>query len=302
LAAPGAAASSEPVGGLLGFVQEHFLEAKAALLEGVLPAISVGEGESRCEECTERVAKRIAEVAMAKMIATCKAGKGCRHACQQLDEDAKVVLGMLLVKHRPIELAEMFCAGKGACTKKEVMGGTVGFHKKAMLMYMEADKEDFDEVIEKAGEMASAAKPGAGHFLGGLMKAFHPTDRDCMHKHIEEVMEKVEGRMAKKCEVLGSQEKKCPILEKACEFKEANPEVFHGAMLAKVEPWKFAMGFCAPHKEAPHPVKAALDWARKAKGKAICHKKCGWNPECHKHCFKAAAERMELKPLPLLAV
>merc|ERR1719183_2944582 len=45
---------------------------------------------------------------------------------------------------------------------------------------------------------------------------------------------------------------KCPIMEKMCPWMKQNKEVSLGMLVAKVEPWKFAFGFCRAMKMNKH--------------------------------------------------
>jgi hypothetical protein len=225
-------------------------------------ALSAPEpGTDTCKACVEGSTKFVMERSMGKMKEMCE--KADAHSCVAskicgfMGKHPKMAFGMVMEHVRPVSLGLAYCHGKKACGEHDMdeMAAAEIFtgSQPHDMMLDTLDKVDWSDVeteAEPSTEDEAVAEAPSDEQCKKEMTMHHKVCPHCMKKTMRDVMgfaiKKVKGMCAQ-----SSQDGGCPTLQRVCRFAKENKEVALGMLVAKVEPWKFAMGRCF-HKGGHH--------------------------------------------------
>lgn len=251
---------------LRSFVKEHV----PLPLDIIIPPQPVKPpSDEACGECHAHGAKWVMEHAVHKIVEVCKmamehhCGKMAR-VCMMMRRHEAVTLGMLTEHVRPFALSAAYCAGKRVChhhadngTLSEIVMGSEAHD----LVLQHFDEVDWDEVLQQAAEPEEdeheeknvivaveeeEVKECDAHGEKLMAKKAHSFCPHCF----KAVMMKTMWKAAMGVRMMCHKHHDCPKMRKMCEWAKDHKEVAFGMLLAKVEPWKFAMGAC--HRREHH--------------------------------------------------
>merc|ERR1719421_1591889 len=120
------------------------------------------------------------------------------------------------------------------------------------------DQIDWSNVIESAKEMAPEDEDKDDQTWDPEKETQCKKDEEahacpfCMKRAMKKGVKMVVMKVKAMCE-----KTECPKMARICQFMTDNREAAFGMLVAKVEPWKFAKGFCMKQK-----VKRARERAR----------------------------------------
>merc|ERR1719386_518172 len=156
-------------------------------------------------------------------------------------------MGLMFEHLRPMSLVQAYCTGNQQCTRPsgialaEILSG----HQPHDAILQNFDKIDWTTVLEEANELVP--KKTADMTEVKEEPARCETNSKvcpwCMKKTIMKSSMKAIMKVKAMCE-----ETTGTVMEKMCPWMKENREVSLGMILAKVEPWKFAKGWCM-HKQ-----------------------------------------------------
>lgn len=215
------------------------------------------KNETTCGPCVQRGVKFVMEHAIKKTKEMCaEASKNadsphaCRMAklCKIMGKHPKVALGMMIEHVRPFSLAKAYCTGKGACehpdevTMNEIAMGEEP-HEAILSNFDKVDWNDNEEDTE--GEMPLPKKDALDFDDGEAkicMKHKPKVCPYCMKVATRKAMYFAIMKTKKMC--MEGEKKGCPYMTKMCKWMGEHREVAMGMIAGKVEPWKFAYGYC----------------------------------------------------------
>lgn len=227
-------------------IQPHSLPLHAIIPKHLAP--------KTCGECHQHGAKYIMEHAMDRLKTMCAVSvhKECKMAkvCGMMAKKPEVTMGMMIEHVRPFSLTSAYCAGKGSCERpdNETMAEIEMVMQPHDAILNNFDQIDWSNVLEEAGELAPEEEKNEEEAQEPSFPACEIPQEDhvcpkCMEHGIKHVMHRALGKIKHMCE-----ETSCPKKQKICGWTKEHREVAFGMLLAKVEPWKFALGFCT-HKK-----------------------------------------------------
>jgi hypothetical protein len=230
------------------------LQAHAHPQQAHIPAL---ENAKTCGECQQFVAEHVLQYTVSKMKDVCEdaanSPDSCKLAkiCSLMAKDPKVTLGMMIEHVRPLSLSTAFCMGARKCdrpdqvTMEEIATGKEP-HEALLDNF---DKVDWSEVQAATHELWPVA-PHDGERLEDAEDATCSSEQP-MHKVcprcMKHSMRRVMGLAIMKVKAM-CMKSDSTIMKKLCPWMAQNKEVALGMLVAKVEPWKFAFGFCISQK------------------------------------------------------
>lgn len=195
--------------------------------------------------------------------------------CKFWHEKKAVAIGFLLQKMQPWNLVYAWCMGKGRCNGAPSdessafvppnLGHVTSVYTQASVEQVltvpgsediddDAETDEVegrsapsdiadDQVIQARSLMTSDSTPlaGRGHICP-----------KCFEKVFGFVMKMSIREVKKMC-----RHTDCPALQEWCKFGATHPAVAYGMILAKVEPWKYAIGRCWSPKEGGLVVRSS---------------------------------------------
>lgn len=244
-----------------------------------LSLLSTEDTADECEKCVGSVAKFIMDKVVKGLDAKCAKPSKCskqKRFCMLYKKHPKIVIGMMWFWVRPVGDGYLYCMGKGSCKPKQIdleniqdvmKLGMDAAHlldfavkelefnesfkfdveeAKKMEIQVRRQDQDYEEELEE-----SLATPDYGDF--GLQEAFGgpKPPRACVEKVIKHIMKMVVKKIVHWCH---DPKAKCPVREKVCKWASEHKEMALGYLLAAVEPWKYAEGYCM-HQELDLPPK-----------------------------------------------
>jgi len=224
-----------------------------------------------CCECREYGAKRVMEHAVYEIIEMCRraedhhCGRAAR-VCMMMRLHKEVTLGMVIEHVRPFALSGAYCVGKGACHhhhENSTLSDIVSGNEVHDLVLKHFDKIDWNEVLERAREPEEEEaeqheKDGQDVKAEREMQVCEARQKNAtdakQHNFCPYCFKRVMGLVM--CKATMAVKMMCmkthdPHTMRMCEFAYQHREVAFGMLLAKVEPWKFAMGACS-HRRGHH--------------------------------------------------
>jgi len=202
-----------------------------------------------CLQCHRDGAKYIMENAMQKVKAKCQNATECHvmKICGHMAQHPDVVMGMMFEIVRPMALTTAFCAGKGTCDLPDDAALTeieMGSQPHGILLDS-YDKMDWHTVLDEVEGIAPDVLKDREEEEqpDEHCKAPRHVNPRCMKHAMGHVMMHVVGKVKEMCK-----NTKCEKMQKMCGFAKENRGQAFGMLLGKVEPWKFAMGFCMEGK------------------------------------------------------
>eukprot|EP00745_Piridium_sociabile_P034321 TRINITY_DN589_c0_g1_i3.p1 TRINITY_DN589_c0_g1~~TRINITY_DN589_c0_g1_i3.p1 ORF type:complete len:362 (+),score=49.12 TRINITY_DN589_c0_g1_i3:86-1171(+) len=259
----------------------NFLKSFHELVSNVSNSVSIDFSQASigdapaCEKCMSEGSKWVMKDLEIKMERVCKVTK-CpflADLCKKLKGHRGVAEGMIIFTFKPMWLASAYCHGKGACTAGEAdVIDIADFSDAAAIADLnnsvkpvgKFSKQSF-ESLEKQVDVIL----GEGGLTQGIMKELTPAalelegspDGECDHSNNEQGEEdnKHCKCMCKFCikessvfimkEAVEKVEEICrsttsPKFKAFCVAAKTNCDVAFGYLVAKVEPWKFGIGFC----------------------------------------------------------
>lgn len=232
------------------------------------------EEDGQCKECVMKVTKIIMEKAFDKMEAWCKDDDDrCpvkRKLCWLLAKAPKVLCGMMVHWVRPMADGWFLCVGKGLCQPKEdnnmkeenilsLEGDTRAVVDEMGLdstmtwgtldLESESDIQVFQQMDEIAIDDAFMEEEKAIAAFGGEENDQGPKPcKKCMKKVTCCVMHHVIKKIVEWCKKDENNKKRACM----CNWMKNHKAFTFGYLLASVEPWKFAYGYCLPHDKPHH--------------------------------------------------
>lgn len=265
------------VSDLLDGVQYHHKTLRSYLQENIhLPLDSIIPPqpqdqmympEDECAECRMRGARWVTAHAIQELMEKCKAAREHHcgrmvRVCMMMRLHPNVTLGMVIEHVRPFALSDAYCAGKGVCTNRTSLDEIVSGSEAHGLVLKHFDQVDWDEVIERAvepeeeeeleenqeeneqEELAEMEMQVCEARQEDAMEAKpHNHDHGCFKKVMKKVMFKAVMRVKMMCVKYPDNQR----IQRMCAFAKEHRDIAFGMLLAKVEPWKFAMGACRKH-------------------------------------------------------
>jgi hypothetical protein len=219
-----------------------------------------------CGECHQHGGKYIMEHSMGLLKEMCgkAAQKECRMAkvCGMMAKKPEVTMGMMIEHVRPLSLTSAYCFGKGSCKPdNETMAELeLGMQPHDALLD-NFDQIDWSNVLDEAGKLGPKEEHGEekeeetddkeegvaqeeSFPMCEMHEQHHPNVcPKCMKHTIKHVMKRAVWKVVGMCK-----ETSCPKKKKLCGWAREHKGVAFGMLVAKVEPWKFALGHCA-HKK-----------------------------------------------------
>lgn len=241
------------VSGLRSLLKEH------ARPEIALPQL---KNHTTCKPCVQEGTKFLVHSTVSKMQDTCAKisannsdPRSCMamKVCGMMSKHPKVMLGMMIEHVRPMSLSTAYCVGKGACEKPDsvTMDEIVMGNEPHEALLENFDKIDWTEVeeqtqellpFEKDDEVAESVAPKCEE-----QKKHMKVCPKCMKKAMRHVMHHSVVKVKEMCAHVD--QIKCPVMKKMCPWMAQNKAVSLGMLIGKVEPWKFAFGFCLAKKK-----------------------------------------------------
>jgi hypothetical protein len=240
---------------LRSFVKEH------ARPEPALPLL---KNQTECKACVQEGAKFVLGHTVSKMKTMCAAvntsndPKSCMAGkiCGMMGKHPKVMLGMMMEHVRPMSLSTAYCTGKGACehpdqiTMSEIAMGNEP-HEALLDNF---DQVDWSEVTEEAQELIPIEHDEQmgdteAHPCQEMRKKM-PVCPMCMKKAMRHAMGHGIMKVKAMCKKEMNKDGGCPVMKKMCPWMAKNKAVALGMLIAKMEPWKFAFGYCLHKKKS----------------------------------------------------
>lgn len=170
--------------------------------------------------------------------------KGGKMFCHLLEKKPDVVEGMVIFWIHPLDLGFAYCLGHGDCKRKpnvtEFIEDDVKFGLEHVMHHVNMSNTEMKK------EMVEYHKDD--HYKKYLRHRHE--DKPCPHC-MKAVSEKVMGCAIKKV-IAWCEHAKCPKAKAICKWAGQHKGIAYGFLLAMVEPWKFAMGYCWPHHHGHH--------------------------------------------------
>lgn len=217
--------------------------------------------QDTCGSCAQGGTKWLMEHGMNLMKAKCanvsssNSPKACvfEKICFFMGKHPKVALGMMFEHMRPMSLLQAYCTGKGVCGKPDdlTLNEILMGEQPHEALLKNFDQIDWSSVIDSAKEMG----PNKTESFGELAPQCQTPEQAKVCPYCMRKMMKKAVMMAVKKIIGMCHESKCHIMAKMCPWMKENKAVAFGMLLAKVEPWKFAMGWCmskSGHRDHHH--------------------------------------------------
>lgn len=236
------------------------------------PALIALNTNATCGPCVQEGSKFIIEHTVGKMKEMCSrdAAKSCiaGKVCGMMAKHPKVMLGMMVEHVRPMSLAHAYCTGKGHCdmpndvTMSEISMGSEP-HEALLDNFDKIDWSDVEEQTEELVQVPEYKEELPEEIMQMCKEQKHhmPVCPKCMKKAMRHVM----GHAVMKVKAMCAHADKmnCKVMQKMCPWMAEHKEVAMGMLAAKVEPWKFAFGFCR-HKKMSHKgvLQHAMGWLK----------------------------------------
>lgn len=238
---------------LRSFVHEH------ATPQLALVSLKEDTSGAACGKCVQMATKFVLGHAEGKMKDVC--AKVSPHSCitskvcEMMGKHPKVTLGMMVEHVRPASLAIAYCFGKGACKKSDnaTMDEMVMGEENHQGLLDSFDEVDWSEVQEQTEELTQLSDDNAEM----ASETSRPPCEEHRHRHMvspfcmKRAMRHVMGHAIRKVKGMCAHSK-CPKMKRVCRFMAQHKEVAFGVLVAKVEPWKFAFGFCRAREMSHH--------------------------------------------------
>eukprot|EP00918_Siedleckia_nematoides_P051748 GHVU01113262.1.p1 GENE.GHVU01113262.1~~GHVU01113262.1.p1 ORF type:complete len:452 (+),score=107.05 GHVU01113262.1:2399-3754(+) len=255
-------------------------------IRGIIPGIDIDNDlipkDSSCRTCVEKSANWIIQRTWERFDEFCKKAicPFIRAMCLKAHEHPKVATGFLMAEVKPYEMGYAYCLGKGVChpkTDEDVLNNPpikIGnkddaastatiFHPAVSAAlheiangaetWAQLAKDEFKAQVDKF--MGEECPPPITDFISSLKDKAECTCR-CMH------CVRAAGRMVMRLKIESVTvwcltHKDSPVAQNMCKCAYQHPEVAFGYLLAKMQPWKFGLGYCYGHgecgSECPHP-------------------------------------------------
>lgn len=212
--------------------------------------------DDKCKQCVMAVSAKVVTDVMERISKACEEKppkvKWMKKFCWLVANKPKVVVGMVIFWTHPINLAGAYCVGHGDCSPKSDPSAHFDIE---------------DDMKFKLGQVVrevtlSSHSDDSEHLLMALEKEDcngyeeEEDDDDEIkprpdHKCMKCVGKKVMEMTIKKVEAF-CKKTKCEHAQKICKWAEEHKDEAFGFLLAAVEPWKFAIGYCWPHPHHRH--------------------------------------------------
>lgn len=225
----------------------------------------------KCDKCTMEVRKYVFRDTDAKVKTWCasdeKKDKKAQMYCDWYAKDHDVALGFVLGMVRPVQVAYVFCLGKGECKKDEPQGNPQGEAWEQIKKAIEWDGEEVDfkvkgveELVENGVEAFSDAfytnekkEDDGGREIMFDRRLLHDGSRNkkkCMERVSKRVMMGAIKKFMRFCKEKSPTD---PHVKEMCEWAKKHEKLAFGFLIAEVQPWKFGIGACfmRPH-HGPH--------------------------------------------------
>jgi hypothetical protein len=195
---------------------------------------------SKCKECVEQGVKCWYHYVFQKLDEWCNKDDKCpikKRVCKLKDEHPKVLAGLLYIWGQPTTSEYFFCMGENLCDVPKEQA-------------IDQLKETFDYMtIDDSSSWGKLEQDGQCELEIQSPEYDDPcVGDDCPKKCIKKVsccvMKYYIDKVKKWCK---KATKDCD--KKRCEWMRNHKEFTFGVLLAYVQPWKFAIGYCHPHPD-----------------------------------------------------
>jgi hypothetical protein len=215
-----------------------------------------------CKDCIDRVVKCWYHVAFQKVGEWCAKETKCpikKKICKIFKDEPEVFAGMLFVWGHPIDDGYFYCMGKGECKPQDLLttfGKGDGITNMEEIVLSDAKEWEKDEEPTSEIELWQTESEIEDLLLQGELQTWGMgMDKDggykkCVKKASCWVMKKVIHKICAWCKKATKPEDKAK-----CAWMKAHKKFTFGALLAAVQPWKYAMGYCCPHEGPKKYVK-----------------------------------------------
>lgn len=192
---------------------------------------------AKCKECVEQGVKRWYHYVFQKLDAWCNSDDKCpikKRVCKLKDEHPKVLAGMLYIWGQPATSEYFFCMGEKLC---DIPNDAID-QLKETFDYMTIDDSSSWRKSAQDGQCESEL-----HSFGDDTPCYgddcpNKCEKDATCKVMKHVIDEIKEwckKATKKCDV------------EKCEWMKDHKEFTFGVLLAAVQPWKYAYGYCYPH-------------------------------------------------------
>ena len=216
------------------------------------PGQAMLDDDEKCCNCTAKAAHQILDTAFSHVTEKCS-NVTCpflKKRCDWIAANEKEFKGYLTARLHPGSIGYAYCLGAGECQKpsspkfaplddESIYGEDDSWSVRLsslvdpFLRYEQSNRTETDLLpltidLSRDGELLG--RKSHHHCLGKATKYIF---RHVLH-HIKEACESTED----------------PDVKKACDWMHEHKEATRGYVYGKVQPWKFAIGYCA-HRECP---------------------------------------------------
>jgi len=202
-----------------------------------------------CKECVMTTAKWLNSHAMAKVAEKCATPHSCpqqKAFCELYHVRPRIAEGMLMFWIHPIMISGAFCTGKGVCHPNDQFAD-VEHH--LMIEGLDADLDLEEQMPEEVHNNIRQDVMAITQFeaeQAGAVNDPHPPSHKCIQKVTPHIMLEAMKKVRAHCLTT-----KSASMKKKCEWVKEHKQLSLGYLLALVEPWKFAYGYCIPHRQEP---------------------------------------------------
>jgi hypothetical protein len=211
------------------------------------------KSEAACKQCVVGGTKFVMEHAISVLKEKCAkaASKSCKFSkiCKFMGKHPKVALGMVFQHVRPMSLVTAYCTGKGSCAKPDEvsMDEILSGEQPHEALLEDFDKIDWSGVVDEAKDMVLPEQKEDSMTQWEEPQCEEKSDMKvcphCLKKAMRATMKFTFMKVKAMCMKNDS-----PKMRRMCPWMAQHKAEALGMLIAKVEPWKFAMGWCM-HKK-----------------------------------------------------
>jgi len=206
--------------------------------------------KEECSKCIGQVVKVWYDTAFKKTKAWCEKPSKCKvkeRLCRIFKNEPEIFAGMLFIWGHPSDDGLFFCMGKGKCTAPAIKSSGVGqedmMESVANITMSSVVASAHDESASTDTELYQTEAEIEDFFLEEKMKIsgseFKDDFKTCVKKASCWVMKHVIEKICDWCKKATKKED----IEK-CKWMQAHKKFTFGILLASVQPWKYAEGYC----------------------------------------------------------
>lgn len=208
------------------------------------PMISVHlrqPSEDACCECTGKVSHHIVKSILDEVTSAC-ANVSCpvlQRECKWIAANEEEFTGVIVAKTRPLSLGFSYCMGTGECQHPNTSAISLNLFSRSAPEFLPAQLSASLDFLTRFN--SSEGKSNEFQLVKESQAMSHPDGRrHCLKKAIRYVMHRSLRHLREEC-----RKTDCPYMKKFCAFAKEHKPFVRGLVYGKVQPWKFAVGYCA---------------------------------------------------------